>query len=439
MIMKRVMKFLLSGAIVLGAQLSEAQTADDERMSRDIAVAENALSTLIKQEFSKRSFFPVEVNGSYRSGYGVTFMVPTDMLIPTVWGAGRTDMMILDGRPGVYSYSYSTAPEPQEYLEEEMAVQEKELAEKKRELSKIDKNRTAIGKKSAEMDQARAEIELRDTRERQKIERPQGVRAPRVAKVSLDTDSLQKASSEKIILAAKNFIADYGDMISLLKPEEKIVITNKTQNSHWFHRVNEQRSLISVEATKGDLIQFRQGKITRDQMLAKIQVTNTESTGKVEQDLELLVSMFGRLYRNDLSRTFFVESEPYYERLNDFGAIVYMQVYSSNQMEEDKWLMPTLGLKNITGAERDKKVKELYPMFENDLKENMLDYGRTVKSLKDGERLVFNVILTKCKTCGIPSDIEVSVPNSVLKDYSAGKIDKNAALNKITVKKGAGQ
>ena len=436
--MKGVMNFLLSGLIVLGAQLATAQTADEGRMNRDIAVAENALSTLIKQEFSKRSFFPVEVNGSYRSGYGVTFMVPTDMLIPTVWGVGRSDMMILDGRPGVYSYSFSTTPEPGQYKEEELAVLEKELAEKEKALSKTEKNKTQIEKKSAEMERAKAEKELSTTRERQKLERAGG-QAPRVARMSEDADSVQKASSEKIIVAAKNFIADYGDMISLLKPEEKIVITNKTQNSHWFHRVNEKRSLISVEATKGDLIQYRQGKITREQMLAKIKVTNTESTGKVETDLELLTSMFSRLYRNDLSRTFFVESEPYYERLTDFGAIVYMQVYSSNQIDEDHWQMPTQGLKNVSQEERDKKVKELYPLFENDLKENMLDYGRTVKSLKDNEVLVFNVILTKCKGCGIPYDIEVSVPNSVLKDYSAGKLDKNSALSKITVKKGAGQ
>jgi hypothetical protein len=102
-------------------------------------------------------------------------------------------------------------------------------------------------------------------------------------------------------------------------------------------------------------------------------------------------------------------------------------------------MMPTLGLKNLTSAERDKKVKELYPLFENDLKENMLDYGRTLKSLKDNEKLIFNVVLTKCKGCGIPADVELSIPNSVLKDYSAGKLDKNSALNKITVKKGAGQ
>jgi predicted Zn-ribbon and HTH transcriptional regulator len=116
-----------------------------------------------------------------------------------------------------------------------------------------------------------------------------------------------------------------------------------------------------------------------------------------------------------------------------------MQVYSSNQVADGLFDMPTVNLREVDQAERDKKVKELYPIFENDLKENILDYARTVKSLGDNEQLVFNVKLTKCKGCGIPRDIEVSVKNSVLKDYSSGKLDKNSALGKITVKKGLGQ
>jgi hypothetical protein len=253
------------------------------------------------------------------------------------------------------------------------------------------------------------------------------------------TDSLQKAATEKVIVASKNFLADYGDMLSQVKSDEKIIITNKNENSRWYYRQNEKRSLLSVEVLKSDLSQFRQGKITREQLMAKIKVTNTESSGKVEQDLELLASIFGRLYRSDLSKSFFVEGTPYYERLADYGAVMYMQVYSSNQVGEGIYNMPTVDVREVNQAGRDKKVKELYPVFVNELKENILDYGRTVKSLKDNEQLVFNVVLTRCKGCGIPSDIELSVQNSVLKDYSAGKIDKNSAVGKITVKKGADQ
>ena len=83
--MKVMTKILMSVmmAAMLGVQLSFAQKLDEERMDRDIAVAENVLSTLIKQQFSnQRTFFPLEIRGNYQPGYGVTFTLPADFTTP---------------------------------------------------------------------------------------------------------------------------------------------------------------------------------------------------------------------------------------------------------------------------------------------------------------------------------------------------------------------
>jgi hypothetical protein len=427
MSMKRVRFFLMSGMMVLGMSWAVAQKMDDERMQRDIAVSENALSTLIRQEFDKRNFFPMEVKGNYVAGYGVTFTIPTTMF-GSVWsvGGGANDIVVLDGTPGAYSYSWSIDEDGEVLSETISGDLEKERMDAEIAMKKADK----------EMKSAKKEMELAE-----KERRAAGVRAPKPARIATrsNSDSLQKVANTKIISAAKNFIADYGDMISQLQPNERIVISNRGEGQFMYYGQNNKRSLLSVEALKSDLTQFRQGKINREQMIAKIKVTNTESSGKAEPDMELLTSIFSRLYSSDLSNTFYTQGNVYYERLTDFGAIVYMQVYSSNQIEDGLFNMPTVDLREVDQAERDKKVKELYPIFESDLKENILDYARTIKSLEDNEQLVFNVKLTKCKGCGIPADIEVSVKNSVLKDYSSGKLDKSSALGKITVKKGPGQ
>ena len=153
----------------------------------------------------------------------------------------------------------------------------------------------------------------------------------------------------------------------------------------------------------------------------------------------MLSSIFTRLYRPDLSKTYFVDGNVYYERLRDFGTIFYMQVVSSVEQGLNRFTIPTLELQNLTQEERDKKITELYPAFEKDIKENILEYGRTVKSLEDNERLIFNISLTKCTGCGIPSTLELAIPASALKDFGTGKIDKNAAMKQFTVKKGANQ
>ncbi|HEY9488091.1 MAG TPA: hypothetical protein VIQ51_07165, partial [Chryseosolibacter sp.] len=77
--MKNINKFRITAIIALciQLQLSFAQSINEERMKRDIEVAENVLATLIKQEFEQqRTFFGLDVNGSYQPGYGITFRIP---------------------------------------------------------------------------------------------------------------------------------------------------------------------------------------------------------------------------------------------------------------------------------------------------------------------------------------------------------------------------
>jgi hypothetical protein len=155
----------------------------------------------------------------------------------------------------------------------------------------------------------------------------------------------------------------------------------------------------------------------------------------------LFSSILSRLYQQDLSKTYFVDrgGSLNYERLKDFGVIYYMQMRSSNQTSADLHAIPTLRLNNLDQKTRDAKVKELYPAFEKEVKEYVLDYGRTLKSLKDDESLILNVKLTKCEACGIPASFELNVKQSVLKEYNSGTLTKDAALAKISIKKGANQ
>jgi hypothetical protein len=371
-----------------------SQKVDEERMKRDIEVAENVLATLIKQEVNQqRTFFGLDVNGSYQPGYGVTFRLPGESLMPFVYFRGEDHMrdvapVISNGNGNDYNYSFriNEPPGADVRVEDEAHKLADKVSSKKR----------------------------------------------------LATDSLRAAYNNKVIKAAKDFILDYGDFISQLGPTEKIIITNQGDR-HQFYFTTGKRTRISVEGTKADIAAVKEGKLSREQALKKLTVVNTESVEVTEPDIEMLSSIFSRLYRYDLSKTYFTDGNVYYERLKDYGTIFYMQMVSSVQRGEDSFSIPTAGLDNLDQKARDKKVSELYPIFERDLKENILEYGRTLKSLKDDELLVFNIALTKCAQCGIPSTLELSIKSSVLKEYSAAKIDKSTALSKFMVKKGANQ
>lgn len=374
---------------------THAQKVDLARMDRDIEVAENALQTLIKQQFvSQRMFFPLEVEGSYQEGFGVTFRLPPDYTTPMAisFSGDNDNIVILDGNAaggGVWQYT---------------------------------------GRERH--DRARVEIQEDAIRLKEK---------GKTANRRVDLDSMRNGYNLKVIEAAKNFILDYSELLSQLAANERIMITNQgDQPRMWVNRYfsSSKRSYISVDGLKSDLLQYKQGKLTREQMLAKISVVHTESVDTPEPDLELISSIFSRLYRSDLSKTYFTDNTIYYERLKNFGAVYYMKVYSSNQRDMSKYSMPTLKLDDLDQASRDKKVKEIYPAFEKELKENMIEYGRTIKSLNDDEQLIFNVKLTRCDDCGIPYSLEASVKASVLKDHAAGKLSKEAATAKVAIKKG---
>lgn len=399
--MKKVIRFFgmsVVGLLAMAGAIAQNKI-DEARMERDLEVAENILGTLIKQQFDKRSFFPMEVQTSYMPGYGVTFRLPMEHM-PWVFSGDTPTAFVWDGGTGMnrsYTYSYSRNGETE----------------------------NVAGDEDCEGCPVRVKVDVN----REKSRRASG-------------DSARTNYNLKVIQAAKDFLADYGDLISQLAPEEKIMITNRGENQR-FWLGSTKRSLVKVEATKGDLTEFKQNKITRDQLMNKISVVNSETIDDLYPDLELLSSIFDRLYRSDLSRTYFVEEGTYYERLKDFGVVYYMQVYSGNVLDGDRgnkrYSMPTIGLDDVDEATRDKKVVELYPVFEKEIKDNLVEYGRTLKSLGDNEILVFNIRLTRCNKCGIPSTLELSVKNSVLKDLSTGKINKEAAIGKVVVKKGPNQ
>jgi len=389
----------------LRAQTSQMQSEADLRMTRDIEVAENILATMLRQESGRRNYFSMDVKGSYLQGHGVTLRLP-------FFSGNRAISIfapvIAPGVPDGYSYSYS-------YSRSE-GSREAERAREEAEKAKED------AKRIREKDQLRVQT----AKERKQV----------------DMDSAMTQARKRFMEVAKNFLADYGDVIGGLRPEERILITNRGDNFdsdynvEWFGdgRGN-RRQLMSVEGKRGDIEQLKQGKISRDEFMKRLKIVDAVTAESMDPDLEVFSSLFGRLYREDLSETYYAAGNINYERLKDFGVMYYMRVYSSNESDNEKFSMPTLDLRDLSKAERNKKVTELYPKFESQLKENIVEYGRTLHSLKDEEQLVFNVKLTKCEGCGIPAGLEVSIKSSALKAYSSGKATKDATIALINVKK----
>ncbi len=185
---------------------------------------------------------------------------------------------------------------------------------------------------------------------------------------------------------------------------------------------------------------LQSGKISREQALERIKINrNEKESKKVYKDLELFKSIIDRLYSRDLAETYYSYGNIEFEKLDGLGAMFFMNTVSSLKQSDGMWKIPTQDKGGLNQEARDELVKSLYPKFEQQLKENLVEYGRTVTSLNSDERIIFNAKITKCEGCGIPKNVELSIKASDLADFNSGKISKEQAISRIKVTQGEKQ
>jgi hypothetical protein len=234
------------------------------------------------------------------------------------------------------------------------------------------------------------------------------------------------------------FLADYSQLIGQLKPTDKIVVSTKKSEFIYvttdeYEEISEGgNSSIAAEMLKKDHNEYMVGKISHDQLVAKIKVTKNEGDDSRSKDLDMFGSMLGTLYNESYTDTYFMSWRANYERIKGVGVIYAFKVFSSYD-EDGLYRMPGIDKKGLTDEARNENVVKLYPQFVSGMKENMIQYGRTIKSLEDDEMLILKITLTKCDECSIPKKIQLSVKQSVLSSFNSGKIKLAEAISSVKV------
>ena len=232
------------------------------------------------------------------------------------------------------------------------------------------------------------------------------------------------------------FLVDYSQMIGQLKATDKIVVsTKKSDYLYVAYGDNEEiweagSNGITTEMLKKDHNDYMTEKINRAQFIAKIKVNRSNGEALRSKDLDLFSSMMKTVYDEEYTDSYFISWRPDYERIKGIGAIYSFKVYSSYD-EEGLYRMPGINEKGLTGQQRNENVERLYPIFVESMKENMLQYGRTINSLENNEMILLKITLTKCDGCSIPKKIQFSVKQSVLSNYNSGKLGLKEAVSNV--------
>jgi hypothetical protein len=408
-------KLVLLTLILLGCHAVIAQAIDEERMNRDLEVAKNILATLMKSN-SDMYLEGRNLEADYLEGYGVIITIPRHFMYfqipppkikpPKVKIEGIGDVRTIVIAPGDDIESIEetkrTLEETKEAQKEAMKAQEKEMAE--------------------------MEVEMKEYEEEMK----KGMQY-------WEQNLLEQ--NEKLEQVMITFLADYADLIGQLKPEDKILINQESPYENYgVLWTTEEGSVespefagLSMEVAKKEITNYKSGKISLEVFKDRINI-KTKEPEKKRADLEMFAGIFKQYYSPKLSKTFFTEGTPSYEVLDNYGAIFKIRTYSS-YVEGKLYYMPMLGEEKVDSDDRQETIEKLYPIFENDIKNFIIDYGRTIKSLDDDDMLVLKIGMTKCEDCSIPKSIEVMLKMEVLKQYDQQKLTREKALAAIEIKK----
>ena len=256
-----------------------------------------------------------------------------------------------------------------------------------------------------------------------------------------EADKSNKANAPAIDMSdlMVEFLVDYSQMINQLSPTDKIIVSTKKSDYVYVGNDDEKgvmnnngESGITTELSKKDHNDYLAGKITRDQLLEKILINRKNGEANKSKDLDLFASMLTTVYDDEFTDSYFISWKPEYQRLDGVGVIYSFKVYSSYD-EDGLYRMPGIDKKGLSIQERNAEVEKLYPIFVQAMKENIVQYGRTINSLAAEEILILKVTLTKCDGCALPKKIQFSIKQSVLLSFKTGNLSEKEVITKVKV------
>jgi len=361
-----------------------SQNYDVEKMTKDIEIAEDVLVKLTQQQLNTETWRD-DVEGKYLEDIGIVFTIRT-MTESYALGIGKDQIYIKNGRFGV-----------------------------KGGFSLLDKD---------------------------------------------DVEDQQFDRMEVIRTTAINFLTDYAFLIRQLQPDEKILLNFVDD---WDESVvinpfpdrspsQKRTATLTAEIQRKDINDFRRRDISEDEFIDRIRFSENETEEAKDPDIELLISILNRLYDEDLTETFIIDGSGKYTSIQGLGTIIDLNVYYPREEETGSGIIiwndrysekrkvyrtSREGQNRETDEEEEEKTQKAtysknYDTFINDFKENVIEYGQTVKSLEDKEMLMFRLHFDSFNDTYL---VDVSVPQSTLQNYAEGKISLEKAVEAVKVVK----
>ena len=270
----------------------------------------------------------------------------------------------------------------------------------------------------------------------------------------IDLADYNKKTEQTIEEKSKEFLTNYGSLLSELKSGEKLMLnidytlrqenteSDKSRNTLRFVGSRSVKKRMQSSISYKTLNDFSSGKINLQQAMSSVETKVIDDTEKDMTDAKILAGILDDLMSNTMDGKFKRRNRTSWTYFDGFGLmfniqmgtsigsglVVYSQVGSSSKVVN----------RSETEKEREEQIKaleEAYPEFENMLKENIIQYGRTLRSLGTGESVIVNVDFGSVyRDSKLPRSIQMIVPKSSIDAYAKGQKSLDQVKKEIDIK-----
>lgn len=278
-----------------------------------------------------------------------------------------------------------------------------------------------------------------------------------------DDDSSQREVNEETVTnRIKEFLREYGSTIGQLQDDDRIMVIYNT--AHQRREIaffdtdsNENRveglPIISVVAQKSDLQDYRSGSISEEELDNRFSVSTVRPDAKEQLDLKVMANIFETALNEQEGKGFRIRGSVNYLHLDNFGALFFFDArYGSSSPffmdfpkvaqfsfgeEEERARVEVIEERLRESEERRKEtaeeIKKSYDAFVSDIKEYLIDYGRTLNSVTSDQHIMISATVFSTVD-EVPERIDLQVEKSVLESVDQGSMSRENAMDQIVVR-----
>jgi len=238
---------------------------------------------------------------------------------------------------------------------------------------------------------------------------------------------------------ATAFLSNYATLIRQLKTQDKILLNFVDDFQEYFPMEWENgrlvtkcnQTILTAEVFKKDIEEFRTKKINEEEFTNRVAFKETNKDNISNPDIDRLITIFEELHsveETGYKISLIVKNQ--YTYIENLGVVISFDLHDHYEYPEypDNDEANEQEIQAIE-QKRAQILKDNFNAFLKTFKENIVEYGRTVKSIQPNEMLIF-----KLQTYFWDDNhVEVSVKRSTLDDYDQQKITLEQAIEKVKV------